>query len=189
MFLDNLTYRRSPIGVVSCPRGRLGTALRPTQYHWVWISRSLVINLGAYNQVIKPNESLPTFRLHVGEAWLLPYGRTNWGPAPVISAGERHYKSLIPPGFSSCSQMGVHLSASEHLASLGRKHKDPSLLLIYNPPSQHCPSLILVKARAWHRGHDCPHPLPHFWLSQLFCISFDLPARKKHKTTCLEAAF
>lgn len=33
--------------------------------------------------------------------------------------------SLISPGFSNCSQTGVHLSASEHLASLGRNRKTP----------------------------------------------------------------
>ena len=178
MFLDNLTYRKSLIGVwVAHDGGLLGTAFYPTQHHWVWISRSLIINPGAYHQVIKPNESLPTSRLHVGEAWLLLYGRTSWGPAPVISAGERHYKSFLSPGSSNCSQVGVRLGASEHLTSLGRKHKDPSLLLTHNPPSQHCPSLILVKARAWHRGHDYPYPQPHLWVSQLFCISFDCPAK------------
>lgn len=65
-------------------RGQLGAALHLTQctsYGPSLVFQESHYKSGAYYQTMKFNYSLPTSRLHVGEAWLLLYGRVNWGPA------------------------------------------------------------------------------------------------------------
>lgn len=132
----------------SCGQQRLARGSTPSYpVHGLgsqlWLSRSLTVSPGPYYQTIKLNESHPASSVHVGGAWLLLYGRVNWGLAwehichKSYQQGRGTTKPLCLLAFSIALKW--RSSASVLLSSLGRNHSDPSLLSIHEPYSQHCP--------------------------------------------------
>lgn len=174
---------------MSCPCGLLGTALYPTQYHWVWISRSLIINPGAYHQVIKPNESLPTSRLHVGEAWLLLYGRTTEAQHQSYQLGRGTTSLFSLLAFPIALKWGS-ISGPQSTSPLwGGNIKTP----VCSWSTTHLPNIVppsyLLRPEldTGVMTTHTPNPIlecPSFFVSHLIVQS----GKKTKQNTCLEAA-
>lgn len=174
-------------------RGQLGAALHLTQCtatHPFWHSRSLIISPGTYYQTIKLNDSLPTSILHVGGAWLLLYGRVNWGPAWAhiyhnsYQLGRGTTSPLSPFAFPIALKWGSILSLSVPVLFWG----GIIMTLFCSSSMSHLPNIVPPSLRPGldNRGYCCPHPSSIFECPSIFTFHLIVQLAK---TTSLELSF